>query len=1131
MNRYWHRGLLWIVLSVGCQSQWVLAEGAGEWEKMRARRPKGYVCGKVDQPPIVDGDLSDAAWQHAPWTDPFEDIQGPDLAKPRHATQAKIVWDDQNLYIAARLEEPHVWGAIRQHDAVIFQDNDFEVFLDPDSDHHRYLELELNALGTTWDLSLDKPYKDGGNADNGFEFAGLQSAVQVLGSINDPSDTDTAWQVEIAIPIASVTMDGSPPPPPRDGQFWRINFSRVQWLHQVVDGKYQKVPGRPEDNWVWSPQGIIDMHRPERWGYLVFSEKPPGEVTYEEPKQAVVRDLLMEIYHRQRTRQAAGELPATSLEQLGLSDDRIPAGMHGSIHNWRDGWEATIEPLEYQLEAARWCVRGDSRLWNAKPSAALTQSLKRSSERADLWIQAIGRAPIDQRPSIEFLLEHMPLSDLRTLSPDFLLNNTQLAHNAWQKSPWKEQIPKEIFLNAILPYANINERRDGWREQLRSRVQPMIEGAKSLSEAAAMLNQKVFPEFKVRYSTQRRRADQSPLESMESGLASCTGLSVLLIDACRSLGIPARFVGTPLWADGSGNHSWVEVWDGDWHFTGAAEPTGSQLNQAWFVDRASTAIADDPKHAIYAVSYRKTPLPFPMVWAADDQQISAVNVTARYQKLAQPLPEGFFLGRLSVRDPSGRRVAVSIRVLDPEGKEVQQGRTRDESFDTNDHFSVPLRRGDRYLVEFLDGQVPERVTLDAIPEQSPWIFVRATDTLGMQATESLDDGQVAKDDPWKKWLAIDRSARPSLEDQVWANKSLSRDEARRCADGLWQDHLQGMRQNRKAEMDARRLEMDGQSMPFFYSVHGDKPAEGRSLYISMHGGGGAPAAVNDQQWENQKRLYQIEEGVYLAPRAPTNTWDLWHTASIDPFFDRLIENLIVFEEVNPNRIYLLGYSAGGDGVYQLAPRLADRFAAAAMMAGHPNETSPLGLRNLPFTLHMGEKDAAYNRNEVATEFGRRLEALRQEDPEGYIHWVKIHPGKGHWMDRQDAEALTWMAKYTRSTYPEKIVWKQDDVKRSRFYWLGVDPKSIGDRAEVRAQRSGQKIELKATGVEAIELFLSDAWIDLDQSVQVVGGENILFEGKVDRTARALAESLASRGDPQMMAPVRLSVRLREAFSN
>lgn len=1116
---------LWAILSVFGQSEMAFGEGAGEWEKMRARRPKGYICGKVDRPPVIDGDLSDAAWQNAPWTDPFEDIQGPDLPKPRHATRVKMVWDQTTLYVGARLEEPHVWGTLRQHDAVIFQDNDFELFLDPDGDHHRYLELELNALGTTWDLSLDKPYKDGGVADNRFEFAGLQSAVQVLGTINNPSDTDTAWQVEIAIPIASITMDGVAPEAPRDGQFWRINFSRVQWQHEIVDGAYRKVPNRPEDNWVWSPQGIIDMHRPERWGYLVFSEKGPGEVAYVEPEQAVVRDLLMEIYHRQRTRLSEGQPPASSIEQLGIPAASIPGSMAVSIATWPEGWEATMEPREYRLESDRWAVRSDSRLWNAKSTELLRESLQRVPERIEEWQQAIASTPVEQRPSMEFLLEHMPLGDLQKLPSEFLRRNTQLAHEAWTQSHWREQIPKEIFFNAILPYANINERRDDWREQLRSKVQPMIAEAKSLSEAAAMLNQKVFPEFQVRYSTQRRRADQSPLESMESGLASCTGLSVLLIDACRALAIPARFVGTPLWTDGSGNHSWVEVWDGDWKFTGAAEPTGSQLNQAWFVDRASTAIADDPRHAIYAVSYRKTPLTFPMVWAAEDQQISAVNVTSRYQKLGQPLPEGFFIGRISVRDPSGRRVAVSVRVLDPQGNEVQQGRTRDESFDTNDHFSVPLRRGDRYEVEFLDGQVPEQVALEAIPERSPWIFVRAADTLGVQPAEAREKAQGATEDPWASWLAIDRTVRPALEDQAWANQPLSQDEAKKCADAFWQDHLQAIRQSRKAEMETRRLEMGGQSMPFFYSVHGEKPAEGRSLYISMHGGGGAPAAVNDQQWENQKRLYQIEEGVYVAPRAPTNTWDLWHTSSIDPFFDRLIENLIAFEEVNPNRVYLLGYSAGGDGVYQLAPRMADRLAAAAMMAGHPNETSPLGLRNLPFTLHMGERDSAYNRNSVAAEFGKQLEALQKDDPQGYVHWVKIHPGKGHWMDRQDAEALPWMAKHTRSTHPERIVWKQDDVRRNRFYWLGVDPDAIGDRAEVRAKRSGQKIEWSATGVEKIVLYLSDDWIDLDRPIEVVSQGQTLFEGKVDRTARALAESLASRGDPHMMASATLSIQL------
>ena len=131
---------------------------------------------------------------------------------------------------------------------------------------------------------------------------------------------------------------------------------------------------------------------------------------------------------------------------------------------------------------------------------------------------------------------------------------------------------------------------------------------------------------------------------------------------------------------------------------------------------------------------------------------------------------------------------------------------------------------------------------------------------------------------------------------------------------------------------------------------------GRSLWISLHGGGGAPKRVNDQQWENQKKLYTVDEGIYLAPRAPTNTWNLWHEAHIDRLFARLIEDLIVLEDVNPDRVYVLGYSAGGDGVYQLAPRMADRWAAAAMMAGHPNGVSLLSLRNVPFALQVGGND-------------------------------------------------------------------------------------------------------------------------------------------------------------------------------
>ena len=145
-----------------------------------------------------------------------------------------------------------------------------------------------------------------------------------------------------------------------------------------------------------------------------------------------------------------------------------------------------------------------------------------------------------------------------------------------------------------------------WEEL--NKVFLLVRDAKSPAHAAAILNQKIFGLVNVKYSTQRPKADQSPAESIKAGLASCSGLTVLLIDACRAVGVPARFVGTPLWSDNSGNHSWAEVWDQGWHFTGAAEPSGDQLDQAWFVARASTAQRDHRLHAIYAVSFQKTPI-------------------------------------------------------------------------------------------------------------------------------------------------------------------------------------------------------------------------------------------------------------------------------------------------------------------------------------------------------------------------------------------------------------------------------------------------------------------------------------------------------------------------------------------
>jgi len=231
--------------------------------------PKHYDCRHAPAPIKIDGSLADPSWKRAPWTDWFVDIEGAAKPKPRFRTRVKMLWDDRFLYVAAQLEEPHVWATLTEHDSVIFHDNDFEVFLNPSGDSRNYFEFEINALNTGWDLFLPKPYREGGKADNTWEIPGLQTAVHVDGTLNDPRDRDRGWTVEIAFPWAAFAAR-APVVRPKPGEQWRINFSRVEWRTKIENGKYVKPAGEKEDNWVWSPQGVINMHVPDRWGYVRF---------------------------------------------------------------------------------------------------------------------------------------------------------------------------------------------------------------------------------------------------------------------------------------------------------------------------------------------------------------------------------------------------------------------------------------------------------------------------------------------------------------------------------------------------------------------------------------------------------------------------------------------------------------------------------------------------------------------------------------------------------------------------------------------------------------------------------------------------------------------------------------------
>ena len=699
-----------------------------------------------------------------------------------------------------------------------------------------------------------------------------------------------------------------------------------------------------------------------------------------------------------------------------------------------------------------------------------------------------------------FLAEHMPVADRQSLTADFLIENLDLAFKSRAEFPWARTVSNEVFLNDVLPYAVFDEVRDPWRVDFLERARPLVKEAKTAGEAVQILNREFFKQIKVHYHTGRKAPNQSPKESMETGRATCTGLSIILVNACRAVGIPARAVGTPQWANGRGNHTWVEVWDGGWHFTGADEYDPKGLDRGWFTGDAAQAEATSHQLAIYATSWKKEGLSFPLVWSQGSQNVAAVNVTARYAK-PRTGPAASRLGVRLFGEPGGDRQIATVRVIDGSGSDANEQKTKAGVTDLNDmpRFGLPLGAAGRLV--FTRGDEAREMVFGPLTEGDSTVdAVWSRMAVCSPAITAL-----------QQWLAGPRAQR--LIDSPALRLPLSRKDADAAVAMLGSDCLSRLGEERKDEMEKKVISLNGKSLRWMEKSFGEAPPGGRSLWISMHGGGGAPAAVNDQQWRNQIQLYTPAEGIYIAPRAPTDTWNLWHESHIDSLFERLIEDHVALRGVNPDRIYLMGYSAGGDGVWQLAPRMADRFAAAAMMAGHPNDASLLGLRNLPFAIFMGGNDSAYQRNQIAADRVLEIDRLEKSDPGGYVHLSKIYEGLGHWMDRKDAEALPWMSKFHRNPWPGKIVWRQDDVVHDRFYWLKIPDKTAAAAGqEMTATVEGQSIRLAGVVPSGSTLRLSDALLDLDREVIVSVNGRQIIAAKVPRTAAAILQSLQERAD-------------------
>ncbi|WP_435894912.1 transglutaminase-like domain-containing protein [Oceaniferula spumae] len=355
--------------------------------------------------------------------------------------------------------------------------------------------------------------------------------------------------------------------------------------------------------------------------------------------------------------------------------------------------------------------------------AALEQALAQAGDNKVELEKALSEAPAGQKKAMQFLISHMPERDLKSLKADYLLKNVAWAYKARETFPWAKKVPEDVFFNDVLPYASLNERRDDWREDFFNRFSKYVKDAKTQHEALMAVNKHIIDEVKVKYSTKRKKADQSPYESMEQGLASCTGLSILLNNAFRAVGIPSRVAGTPAWTTKRGNHNWVEVWttdDKQWHFTEYyLDKKG--IDHGWLLADAARGNAQSLYHSIYASSWKPTGKYFPLVWDMKIKYVHAVNVTDRYIKLGG-VKDGEDVCELRIHlMKDGKRIEVPVGVAQGDAM-LGEGNSPKATDDMNRYFTVKARKGQLYTVAWKDPETGKVVRkMITTPKDKEWL--------------------------------------------------------------------------------------------------------------------------------------------------------------------------------------------------------------------------------------------------------------------------------------------------------------------------------------------------------------------------------------------------------------------------
>jgi pimeloyl-ACP methyl ester carboxylesterase len=498
-----------------------------------------------------------------------------------------------------------------------------------------------------------------------------------------------------------------------------------------------------------------------------------------------------------------------------------------------------------------------------------------------------------------------------------------------------------------------------------------------------------------------------------------------LSDACRSVCIPARLTGTPLWTNKSGNHTWVEIWDDGWHFTGACEPDPKGLDRGWFVGNASQAKKDSVVHAIYAASFKKTKVPFPLVWAPQRKDVFAENVTDRYAK-AKP---GLSAEQVQQID----RAARAFFAADKE-------------------------------------------------KQANWRFDAALDRL------LIDHEEAIRQIVWKAYQAA------SIHGEM------------------------------KKDFDQNQVRYEKHLSPYTVKKVGKRPEKGWPLFIAMHGGGGVPKKINDSQWKHMQIYYKDQESVsgylYLALRAPNDTWNGFYDNYMPPLVGNLIRQFLLFGDVNPDKVYLMGYSHGGYGAFFIGPKIPDRFAAIHASAAAPTDgtISAKCLRNTRFTFMIGENDNAFGRRKRCEAFNAEIQKLKEKDKGDFPVIMEFKKGFGHG-GLPDRDKIKELAPFTRNPVPRHVTWDLTDAVIKDFFWFSVPKPSAGQSLDARINDNNIYIETR--NVKQFDLLLDRRLIGYEGRVKIsMNGKMQTLE--IRPRLLTLCQTMQERGDAKRAFSCRIS---------